>query len=80
MTVEDVTRRRVDSPRLVTGEGASAGRVTDAVTTLNTDESSVSVAIEDVRPEDWAERVYKPDIAGNWERLYKKPGYNPSER
>jgi 4-oxalocrotonate tautomerase len=53
--------------------------VTDVVTTLNTDESAVSVAIEDVRPEDWPERVYKPDIAGNWERLYKKPGCNPFE-
>jgi 4-oxalocrotonate tautomerase len=53
--------------------------VTGVVTTLNTNESAVSVAIEDVRPEDWAEHVYKPDIAGNWERLYKKPGYNPFE-
>ena len=53
--------------------------VTDVVTMLNTDESAVSVAIEEVRPEDWAEHVYKPDIAGHWARLYKKPGCNPFE-
>ena len=38
-------------------------------------EESVSVAIEEVKPEDWAEKVYKPDIQGKWETLYKKPGY-----
>jgi 4-oxalocrotonate tautomerase len=40
-------------------------------------EQSVSVAIEDVEPEQWAEKVYKPDIVANWDKLYKKPGYNP---
>ncbi len=29
------------------------------------------------RRRDWAEKVYKADIVGNWEKLYKKPGYNP---
>jgi len=28
-------------------------------------------------PEDWAEKVYKPDILGKPETIYKKPGYNP---
>jgi 4-oxalocrotonate tautomerase len=41
------------------------------------DESAVSVAIEDVAPADWAEKVFRPEIAGNWEKLYKKPGYDP---
>jgi 4-oxalocrotonate tautomerase len=41
------------------------------------EEKSVSVAIEEVKPEDWAEKVYKPDILDNPEKLYKKPGYNP---
>jgi 4-oxalocrotonate tautomerase len=50
--------------------------VQDVVTTLQSGEASVSVAIEEVRPEDWAETVYKPDIAANWDKLYKKPGYH----
>ena len=40
-------------------------------------EDSVSVVIEDVEPQQWVEKVYKPDIIGNWDRVYKKPGYNP---
>ena len=39
--------------------------VADIVSTLNSGEESVSVAIQEVRPEDWAEKVYRPDIAGN---------------
>ena len=42
-------------------------------------EESVSVAIEEVRPEDWIEKVYKPDIQSNWDKLYKKPGYDPAD-
>ena len=41
-------------------------------------EEAVSVSIEDVKQSEWTEKVYKPDIAGNWDKLYKKPGYNPS--
>jgi 4-oxalocrotonate tautomerase len=32
---------------------------------------------EDVRPEDWTEKVFKPDILGKPQTIYKKPGYNP---
>jgi 4-oxalocrotonate tautomerase len=42
---------------------------------LNYGEESVSVAMEEVKPNDWGERVYKPDIVNNPDRLYKKPGY-----
>ena len=42
---------------------------------LNYGEESVSVAIEEVAPQDWAEKVYKPDILHNAEKLYKRPGY-----
>jgi 4-oxalocrotonate tautomerase len=42
---------------------------------LNYAEESVSVAIEEVTPQDWAEKVYKPDIVNNSEKLYRKPGY-----
>ena len=40
-------------------------------------EQSVSVSIEDIEPEDWVEKVFKPDIMAKSDRLYKKPGYNP---
>jgi 4-oxalocrotonate tautomerase len=57
-------------------------RLADAVTqavmsTLSYGEESVSVAIEDVLPERWAEDVFKADILGKSETIYKKPGYNP---
>lgn len=57
-----------------------AERITqDVMTVLNYGEESVSVAIEEVKPEDWAEKVYKPDIVQKPEQLYKKPGYALSE-
>ncbi|HET7881193.1 MAG TPA: tautomerase family protein [Acetobacteraceae bacterium] len=37
---------------------------------------TVSVSIEDVAPNEWAEKVYKPDIQGKPDTLYKKPGYD----
>ena len=40
-------------------------------------EDAVSVAVEDVEPGDWAEKVYRPDILGNWDKLHKKPRYDP---
>jgi 4-oxalocrotonate tautomerase len=43
----------------------------------NCAEKSVSVSIEDVQPEEWTEKVYKPDIAAKLDQLYKKPGYDP---
>ncbi len=44
------------------------------VSALKLDEKSVSVAIEDVEPENWTQEVYKPDIQNN-PKIYKKPGY-----
>jgi len=41
------------------------------------EEKLVSVAIEEIAPEDWAETVYRPDIMEKEETLVKKPGYNP---
>jgi len=38
-------------------------------------EESVSVGFEEIRSQDWKEKVYKPDIQDNWDKLYKKPGY-----
>lgn len=48
------------------------------VATLKLHEKSVSVAIEDVEPENWTREVYKPDIQNN-PKIYKKPGYDPDE-
>ena len=49
--------------------------VKDVVAFADCDESSVSVSIEEIKPEDWAEKVYKPDILNKPDKLYKKPGY-----
>jgi len=55
-----------------------AEEVTKAVmATANCAEPAVSVGIEDVEPSDWVETVYKPDIIGKADTLYKKPGYDP---
>jgi 4-oxalocrotonate tautomerase len=51
--------------------------VKDVMTLLHYGEESVSLAIEEVKQEDWKEKVYKPDIQDKWEKLYKKPGYKP---
>ncbi len=55
-------------------------QLADAITknvmsVLRYGEESVSVAIEEVKSQDWAEKVYKPDIMNNPRNLYKKPGY-----
>lgn len=53
-----------------------ADAITRAVTsTLNYGEESVSVAFEEIGPENWAEQVYVPDIVNKADTLYKKPGY-----
>ena len=52
--------------------------VTKAImSTANCEEQAVSVSIEDIEPNDWAEQVYRPDIIGRPDTLYKKPGYDP---
>ena len=53
--------------------------VKDLVELAKCNEKSISVAIEEVEPDDWPEKVYKPDILGKACTLYKKPGYNPFE-
>ena len=53
--------------------------VNDVVAIANCEENSVSVAFEEIEKEDWAEKVYEPDILNRKDNLYKKPGYNPFE-
>jgi 4-oxalocrotonate tautomerase len=47
----------------------------DVMKTLNYGDESVSVAIEEVGADEWAEKVYRPDIVNKPDTLYKKPGY-----
>jgi len=42
-------------------------------------DESVSVAMEEVKSQDWVEKVYKPDIQKKWDTLYKKPKYDPTD-
>jgi ribosomal protein S18 acetylase RimI-like enzyme len=44
------------------------------------EEKSVSVAFEEVEPDDWAENVYQPDIIDKKENLVVRPGYNPFQK
>jgi 4-oxalocrotonate tautomerase len=57
-----------------------AERITQAVTdVLGYGEESVSVSMEEIEAEDWAEKVYKPHIVSKPDRIYKKPGYGLSD-
>lgn len=55
-------------------------RLTETITngvmeTFGYGEDAVSVAFEEVAPEDWTAKVYEPDIVGKWTTLTKQPGY-----
>lgn len=51
----------------------------DVMTILHYGEESVSVALEEVEPKDWVEKVYRPEIKNNLGKLYKKPGYDEND-
>ena len=51
--------------------------VRDVVEIAKCAEKSVSVAIEEVHPDEWTEKVYKPDILGGKQMLYREPSYDP---
>jgi 4-oxalocrotonate tautomerase len=69
--------------KLLSGRSeAQKARIADEVTkavmaSTGNGADAVSVAIEDVERGDWVEAVYKPDILGKPDKIYKKPGYNP---
>ena len=50
--------------------------VKDVVDIVGCGEESVSVAIEEIDPKDWKEKVYDPLIRRKIDTLYKKPGYS----
>jgi 4-oxalocrotonate tautomerase len=57
-------------------KGKLAGEITRAVmTVLNYGEESVSVAMQEVKSNEWMDKVYKPEILGKPAQIYKKPGY-----
>ena len=47
----------------------------DVMDAFNYGEESVSVGFEEISSRDWKQKVYEPDIRQNWDKLYKKPGY-----
>ncbi len=52
----------------------------DVMEILHYGDESVSVAMEEVKSQDWLEKVYKPDIQNKRNTLYKKPGYDVSDQ
>jgi 4-oxalocrotonate tautomerase len=55
----------------------AAAIVKDVMSMTNVGDDAVSVAIEEVVPKDWADKVYRAEILSGAGKLYKKPGYNP---
>ncbi|HOQ76772.1 MAG TPA: tautomerase family protein [Thermoclostridium sp.] len=55
-----------------------AEKITEALLeTIGCEEKSISIAVEEVTPEEWNQRVYQPEIMGKAYTLLKKPGYVP---
>jgi 4-oxalocrotonate tautomerase len=50
--------------------------VKDVMNVLSCGEEPVSLAIEEIEPPAWAEKVYKPEILNCPGKLYKKPVLN----
>ena len=48
-----------------------------AIATLAIDPTTISVGIDDVQPENWVADIYKPEILGKSDRIYRDPGYDP---
>jgi len=47
----------------------------DVIDVFDYGEESVSVGFEEIKSKDRKENVYNPDIQDQWDKLYKKPGY-----
>ena len=57
-----------------------AGAITkDIMEILHYGEESVSVAMEEIKPSEWVEKVYRHEVKNNLGKLYKKPGYDESD-
>ena len=51
--------------------------VRDLSSVLQVRDESISVAFEEIEPDDWTDQVFKPDILDKWDMLTKEPGYGP---
>jgi 4-oxalocrotonate tautomerase len=51
----------------------------DVTSILHYGEESVSVAMEEIKPDEWAEKVYRAELKNNLDKLYKKPGYDEND-
>ena len=56
-----------------------AEAITKVMDILHYGEESVSVAMEEVKSQDWVEKVYRPEVKRKWANLFKKPGYDESD-
>jgi 4-oxalocrotonate tautomerase len=69
---------KMHSGRTAADKERLAAELAKAVTAaIGSADKSISVGIEDVAPAEWTEKVYKPDILGKADTIYKKPGYDP---
>jgi 4-oxalocrotonate tautomerase len=50
--------------------------VQDVMDIIGAGRSSISVAIEEISPQEWKEKVYEPEIMKKSDKLYIKPGYS----
>ena len=48
----------------------------DVMEIIGAGKSSISVAIEEISPQEWKEKVYDPEIMEKSSKLYIKPGYS----
>jgi 4-oxalocrotonate tautomerase len=53
--------------------------IRDVTSILHYGEESVSVALEEIKPDEWAEKVYRAELKNNLDKLYKKPGYDEND-
>lgn len=51
--------------------------VDSLVNTIACNDNDVSLSFEEYSPEEWPEKVFRPDILECDETLYLQPGYNP---
>ena len=64
--------------RSVEQKNKLAEAITQSVVDIaNTSEEHISIDIQEIAPENWAETVYKDEILPKLDELAKKPGYNP---
>lgn len=50
--------------------------VQDVMDIIGAGRNSISVAIEEISPQEWKAKVYEPEIIKKADKLYIKPGYS----